>query len=487
VRGTNRIGATIVGRRAASSGGEEDTATLWVNGSTGNDSLTIAQVRAGGGSLAWQTIGRAVWGSTNRSVPVAAQAAVAGDIVQIAAGTYTATAGSAHNNDVWWNPANSGSSGSPIIFRGYTSESLVEGSSASSVILQRSSGSGPLIGTVDKHYIEWDGFFIDEVNATPIQGTGPVSFQGGDHCAIRNCEIAGTIVAWGDNHTAVFLEFADNTTVSNNRFYGFGSNGDDKGQNDAGVMFYDSSDCVIEHNTIYECGAGVYVKGDRDTANQARNIVRFNWIADNGFNDGIGYGIVLEGSQDGQVYQNVVLGNRTYPDQSIGLTMYTNGPDENDGPRRNVWQNNTVVGHSKAGVNYRGGNEVIENERLYNNIFSSCRHGADGNGRTQPNDTFFEHSVWHNMTEDVAIFGAGVEYTLATWKSTFSQDSVSPAAISSDPLFVNAAADDYRLQGSSPALTLGRDLLNISGLGVDAVIPAGAYITGTEIIGVQEP
>lgn len=74
-------------------------------------------------------------------------------------------------------------------------------------------------------------------------------------------------------------------------------------------------------------------------------------------------------------------------------------------------------------------------------------------------------------------------YTLATWKSTKSQDSASPEAITSDPLFTNAGAGDYKLQAGSPARDLGVDILDLQGGGTSASIHAGCYVTGSEVIG----
>jgi hypothetical protein len=56
--------------------------------------------------------------------------------------------------------------------------------------------------------------------------------------------------------------------------------------------------------------------------------------------------------------------------------------------------------------------------------------------------------------------------------------------LNSDPMFVDAANRNFRLQPSSPARNVGVDVLDLNGNGSTTdVIPAGAYITGTEIIG----
>src|SRR5262245_57259652 len=85
---------------------------LYVNGTTGNDSTSYA---ANSAASPWRTIGRAAWGSTSRTAPVTAEAARAGDTVNVAAGTYVTT-GTGERYGIAYNPVNSGTSTSPIVF-----------------------------------------------------------------------------------------------------------------------------------------------------------------------------------------------------------------------------------------------------------------------------------------------------------------------------------------------------------------------------------
>ena len=57
-----------------------DTPTLWVNGSTGNDSNSRAAVLAGNGAVQWATLWRAVYGCAPGGTPSASEAAAAGDL-----------------------------------------------------------------------------------------------------------------------------------------------------------------------------------------------------------------------------------------------------------------------------------------------------------------------------------------------------------------------------------------------------------------------
>ena len=89
--------------------------TLYV-ATNGNDGVTYA---ANSSSNPWKTIGRAAWGSTSYASPNTSQAAQAGDTVLISAGIYWENGSSPGSRfTVSLNPANSGTSASPIIFRG---------------------------------------------------------------------------------------------------------------------------------------------------------------------------------------------------------------------------------------------------------------------------------------------------------------------------------------------------------------------------------
>ena len=171
--------------------------TLWVNGTTGSDSYTRAQVAAGGGSAAWRTITRAAKGCAPGGTPSASEAAQAGDVVDIAAGTYSTTG----TNSRWtcaYNPVNEGRAGSPITFQ-----------AAGIVTLTFSSGIGPVIGADGRDHITWDGFFIDQANAPGASDTGPCVFHLSVGGVVRNCTLDGNGgTSPFDNHPGVRLNDA---------------------------------------------------------------------------------------------------------------------------------------------------------------------------------------------------------------------------------------------------------------------------------------
>jgi hypothetical protein len=432
---------------------------LYVDATNGDDAVSYA---ANGPSAPWRTIGRAAWGSTNRSAPNGSEAARAGDTVHIAAGTYT-TAGTGGRFNVAYNPVNSGSAGNPIQFVG-------EGT----VALRLSGSRGPVIGSDGKNYITWDGFYIDENVAPPAQDTGPVTVFGATGVVVRNVQVRGIFAPWQDNHNGIRVEQANATVLQENLIFGIGSQSG-YGQNDSAIMLYDSNDTVIENNELHTSGAGVFVKGQHDGQTQRRTTIRRNLIYNMG-SQGVTIG---PAARDGRTYQNII---RNCAGQSSAIRIYDFGTGEGREPINEVVANNTIYGC--------GGFHVIDigvNNTVMNNIVDVS--GTSGRYPTESVKTDVRGMRWDRQIYNAMpggtvarldIDGNGANYSLSTWRSTFGYDAGGNAV---NPGFV-AAGSNFRLTAGSAARSVGIDVLDLNGNGstTDA-IPAGAYVTGAEIIG----
>lgn len=440
--------------------------TLYV-APTGSDATTYA---ANGASAPWATLGRAVWGSATRSAPNAGQAAQPGDVVLVAAGTYAAP-GTGQRYDVAFNPANSGTAASPITFR------------ANGVVTVRlSSGRGPVIGCFVRNYVTWEGFFIDEANALPVADTGPVVFAGSRGCQFLNNEIKGIYAnyGWPDNHNGIRVDGADGTVIRGNRIHEIGTatgTGGTRGQNDAAVMLYDSNDTLVERNEFYDVGVGVFVKGQHPGRTQRRTIIRYNLI------HRVNHGIVVgPAARDGRTYQNIV---HSCTSDGMGIRWYilTRGGGEGTEPINEIAANNTIVGCPNGMLMTAGGsgNTFVNNiladtgSMFYDVASPDCGLG----GWKQ-----FDRNLYGTHTRGFANY--------ESWRSKGSFGEwrkVCPAADansrSASPRFVNAAAADFHLASGSPALTGGVDVLDLDGDGSTTdEVPIGAYVAGTEVIGI---
>lgn len=434
--------------------------TLYVNASTGNDATTYA---ANSETAPWRSIGRAAWGSANRSAPNANEGARAGDVVRIAPGTYTTvgnlTGGGFGRQDVAYNPINNGAAGSPIRFE-----------CTGPCVLTYSSGAGPMIGATDRNYIEWSGFSINEATAPSRADTGPVTFFRVTGGSIENSTLIGNpnwTARVGDNYTGVRLEDAMNVRIVGNRIRDFGGQAGDR--NHAGVQTYRSYPLLIENNEFTNCGSGIYLKAYANVVQTGR--VRFNIFLNNRH----GLNVLLQpftASQPLLIYQNIFAGNR---ESGVWINAFDNGVTDAKWVR---FFNNTLVDNASAVATYNWASfPAGSNFLFWNNVVTGTgnrvrQDNSDAVTNNQKDRHDFDRSVYASATIEVG----GVARTMAYWQG-LGQD-VSSVVV--NPGFVSAT--DYRLSPSSPARTVGRALYGIGGA-TGTAIPAGAYITGSEIIG----
>lgn len=445
--------------------------------SSGDDSTVKASISYSAGNFAgstcWTTIGRAFWGNASRSSPNTAQAAAAGDTVYICAGTYSVGAGLNAALQVTLGPVNSGTSGNPITFRGRIEEPDEEGSTADSVILQLTSDQGPVIGTDGQNYITVEGFYIDEVNAVPWPDTGPILLHNTTGSRAQFNEVKGIHVTPADNHNGIRFQACTGCSINNNRIRNIGSGGGTPvfGQNDAGIMSYDGFQTTVENNLIYNVGAGIFIKGEHPgDPVQGSNVIRYNRIRAADVS-----GIRILDSQNDLIYQNIISDIRG-PGASACLHVGfgTSGPNLS-------FINNTCydVGFM---VRHQNADQHEDTITFKNNIVQLADYGtAILDGVNTDSTHVYDRNVYRTIS--TAIYsGLAGDLTLTQWQaSPFFQDANS---VTTDPQLEDPANDDFHLEPGSPALTLGRVVFSIGGTNGDT-IPVGAYITGSEVIGID--
>lgn len=440
--------------------------TLYVDGATGNDAVTYAQNSA---EQPWRTIGRAAWGSTSRNSPNASQAAQAGDTVVVRAGTYS-TSGTGSRWGVAYHTANSGQAGAPIVFQ-------AEGN----VVLTLTSSRGPVIGASGydgprRDYITWRGFTVHEANAPSTPDTGVAVLAGTNGSTIEDCVLDGNgDPGFGDNHPGVRIEGSQNVAVRNCLISNFRTSVVN-GHNGAGIQVYWSGNVLLEHNEIHGSGSGIFLKatGDSPPRFTIRNNLIYNISSS---------AIAIHRSPNSPqepilVYQNIIR------DSNFGVNIWAYDQGGTD-PKNARIVNNTIVNNnvgvwaSANLVNNAGHlvqNNIIQNSRDYAVNFA----GAVNNLSTSR--IHFKHNLYHNNSRFAIVYSTN--HTLSSWRSNFGQDSDQPASSDTNPMFVNAAARDFRLQTGSPAIGAGIDYLDLNQNGSTSdPITLGAYITGNEVIG----
>jgi hypothetical protein len=73
-----------------------------------------------------------------------------------------------------------------------------------------------------------------------------------------------------------------------------------------------------------------------------------------------------------------------------------------------------------------------------------------------------ESNVYHGATAVFSRVG-GSSRDFATWKTFTGSEVASPASVESNPLFIDAGSDDYRIQSGSPARIASPDTCDIDG------------------------
>lgn len=436
---------------------------LYVNGATGNDSVSYASNSA---STPWRTLGRAVWGSASRTSTNSSEAARAGDVVNVAAGTYGTSATTNSRMTPIYNPANSGTANAPITIR-----------ANGDVYLTASAGAQPIIGTLNRSHIVWDGFILNEASIPTTPDTGPVVVWDSQHVTIKNARITGRVIGWNDNHVGIRLERASNITIANNVISGF----TDTGMNAACIMTYDVANSIFEHNECFNAVTGIFIKGDHpgDNLPQHGIVIRNNYIRN--VSNGIQFGGIGSASNLSMsyVYRNLLV------DVTFGGVIFI-GYDSVS-PAKVMVVNNTFhrvglsSGNEGAGIllrpNYGGYRELT----FRNNLVTNSAAGVtawDTAFNANTSATTFSHNNYYSNNAGAYI--AYRTYSLSSWQSNFGKDTVGTIAV--NPQYVSST--DFRLASGSPIRNSGVDVLDLNGNGSTSdTIPIGAYVTGNEVIG----
>jgi hypothetical protein len=426
-------------------------ATLYVNAATGNNATTKAANTAG---TPWASIGRAVWGNASRASADPAQAASAGDTVIVAAGAYTETSNSGlGKEDPLLTPENAGTSGNPITIQ----------TDGGVVTIEITAYSGPAIGSYQKDYIIWDGFTINEVDINSTSDTGPVVVWQADHCQLKNLVINGTASAFGDNHCGIRGEEVDDLLIQNCFIQDITDSVAGDSENSAGIMFYVASNVTIERCTFTGSSNGIFVKGN----NPGPFDIRYNLFYDQnrgiflGGADGLGSSTVC------RVYENIMY------DVGWGV-MFTSY--DAFSPNWCYVFNNTIQARTTsnlAPIRFTADQITgLDNCQIFGNVLVdgyNSIHGEDQAGAAfaskagpSPAALEIEHNVYHNYSNNFSR----IEYTnrnFASWKTFTGTDAASPASVESDPLFIDKANQDFRLNSGSPARMAVPDLSGIYG------------------------
>ena len=450
---------------------------LYVNNSGSPACSDSTSYQENSPSRPWCSLLRAVRGNSDgnrNSAGVPAQAAQAGDMVLVSAGTYDYD-GPAYEPGHWlgvfYDPINSGRPEAWVEFR---ADGVV-------TLTGNRSGRASMIGSNQAQYIKWTGFTLNQALSSYRNGIATASV---DNIWFEGNTIIGEHTVYshaGDNHPGLIIHGPrgngceggiSNITVRNNSISGFTGG---SGRNDSGITLYClGENILIENNDIFDNETGIYAKSNY---RNNRNIV----VRKNRFFNNLGDAIAMGPYSDWNVYQNIMENNQS------GFLFFNTIYFVGEPKSNHVYvANNTMVGNRRSGIYFKWMCENMSDNHVVNNlIIGSNAVSTDDVTCTTPenvgvDDVRFDWNFYGISGEFYQDFVA----SFATWQSSFGQDADSIYNI--DPLFTDAAAGDFRLQPTSSARDAGRDVLDLDGDGdTTDSINAGAFVTGTEVIGAR--
>lgn len=356
-----------------------------------------------------------------RTIQKAASLVDAGDTVVVRAGTYAGF-------QLGWDFPQSGTATRPIIFK----------ADPGVVIESRNDETADGINLEGSSYVVIDGFAVD--NASGNIDRACIRTVSGRNVTVRNNDVSGC-GTWG-----IFTSHSDYVRIEDNKT---SFNNSEPSDNHGIYVSNATVTPVIIGNEIRgNRGAGLHMNGDLSQGGNglitgAR--IERNLIYGNGEKGGSG--INCDGVQNSLIRNNLLYGNH-----ASGISLYR--IDAAGGARNNVVVNNTIrmASDGRWAVNIKNrstGNTVSNNVLLHDGAKGAINIVADSlSGFVSDHN-----AVTNRFSKD-----DGESFlTLAQWRNATNQDGSSfvsgPAA-----LFVDAAANDYHLSATSPAIDAGSPL-----------------------------
>jgi hypothetical protein len=469
-------------------GGPSATSGGPTSGATGSSSTGSGDGGAGGEGAGpassytpnrWVTVDATGDGDGSEASPWTIQQAMAnaaaGDVVQIAPGTYTVSHETPDEIYPALYPANSGTEASPIVFFAQHRATQLDGVADNALRTELrhtapdNSGGRAIFGCHGTDYATWDGFYVDAEHAKNGTDSGMIRFQMATGCKAHHNEIQGRTFSLSSNATAYRTEDVYGSHFSYNRVRGIRN----IPNNDTGTpqyafvtMTYADQDFVIEHNEISDSDNGIFTKGGSVNfpGNWNWGTIRFNRVQGPDMNQGMRL-MSTDPVTPLEVYQNVIF------DCTTGTTFAIAVDPAAEGNIR--YHHNTVARCSGSGLYMKdlsgAGGEIRDN------IFALSAGATvliDAGERTSPWNLLADHNVYLMAGSGPRWSYDGAEYSsIDAWRSAIGEEQNSQVA---DPQFVDPASADFRLQAGSPALTAS-----------STAGAVGAYVDGDEIIGID--
>ncbi len=350
------------------------------------------------------------------TIQAAADAAQPGDTVLVYDGNYAG-----------FQVTRSGTQASPIVFR----------ANGSNVVINSNGPTGDGIRLENVDYITIDGFQIQGVSQRCIaaRGATPDSPMKGNILHNNRCTNAGV--------ECFYLSEFSISLIENNILSGCGASGAIRSH---GIYLANagSDNTIIRGNTISGAtpteSEGIHINGDISIGGDG--IVSGLTIENNVIHDNANNGLNMDGVQNSLIRNNLIYSNGRH-----ALRVYQG--DALAGPANLSIVNNTFNATAGWAIKL---SEDIGGHTIFNNILLGSRGSicVSNTNLTSNNNAVMDSFSFDNESTVVS---------LASWRAQRGNDANS-FVTSASSLFVNAAAGNYRLISTSPAIDTGLSSLN---------------------------
>jgi len=394
--------------------------------------------------------------------------AVAGDTVYFrggSGGNYNVSPDRGSYQAPKLNPANSGSSGSPITFIAYPGETpIIVNAEHSCTDVSQDECMNPVMGSYGQDYIIIDGFQFGNTQSWSNEGYAAVRFENADNCIARNCVFKNLNNMDGPtyaNPASVMLHgdavggHNTGTQVTNCYFTGGISSPSNRFNS---IIFYNTDGTIIEKITIEDAGAGINMKNGVTNA-----IVRYSFFRTISTDT---YTHIKLGREAGEasdtvdIYQNIFLVAAT---SNGAIGPYNVCTDINI-------YNNTFYGPGSTSGYEEQESPDSANVSFWNNLFANLEDNIKFQTTEVP--VYCDYNIYSTLTNFKSVAGGTTYSTFSSWQGAGYDAHGARESVT----FTNAG-------GTNPADYKFTSTTKNSGRGGSYASVIGAYITGGEQIG----
>ncbi len=327
----------------------------------------------------------------------------------------------------------------------------------------------------ETQYVVWEGIRLTKGNFLSMSSESWDNWN----VTIDGCEVDDHYGTQGSNIAGLRLDRVERAVVRNSVVHDIYATDDgtragagaSSGSDGHAFESYYSRKILIENNTFYNAAKGVYSKVPWPSHSENTGFI----VRRNKFYDLRGQAVDYAGNvtvaTSGHKHTaQLFVENLTY--NCAALLDTTNDHTVDPFPDGLYWINNTHIGtrlHFKGFNNVRFFNNIIDNLNTDSGQQSVMTYYNAPGSQPSPTLVEWDHNCWLNRL-DVRLNAGGVIPDIqyadgSAWRGAVSSETlvlkraVGPdlnSLFQTDPMFVDAANDDYALMPGSPCLGVGR-------------------------------